>query len=173
MVMTSVKSTSISALYYYHLFLGEGDTSLFESPGNGRIRQLLKRGNSSPRAISVILMSPRNPGFRSELKTSSRLCTIALLTLASSRNWAIICAMRTLNQSNDSRGWEDGLYAVLDNIDDVVNGGGARRTDDRFFRSCRQSVGDGTLDVCRGSLTSASPKMKNFRNAQRMRITES
>ena len=124
----------------------------------------------------MILISPRNPGFRSELKTSSRLCTMALLTLASSRNWAIICAMRTLNQSNNSRGWEDGLYAVLDNIDDVVNGGGARRTDDRFFRSwCRLEFGGscGTLDVCRGSLTSASPKMKNFRNAQRMRITES
>jgi hypothetical protein len=85
----------------------------------------------------VIFISPRNPGFRSELKTSSRLCTMALLTLASSRNWAIICAMRTLNQSNDSRGWDEGLYAVFDNIEDVVKGGGALRTDDLFFLSCR------------------------------------
>jgi hypothetical protein len=34
-------------------------------------------------------------------------------------------------------------------------------------------VGVGTLDVGRGSLTSASPKMKTFRNAHKMRIMES
>ena len=43
--------------------------------------------------------------------------------------------MRTLNQSNDSRGCEDGLYPVLERMEDVVRGGGARRTDERFLRS--------------------------------------
>jgi hypothetical protein len=96
---------------------------------------LLNRGNSSPRASSVILISPMYPGFLSELKTSSSVEIMALLTLASSRNWAIICAISTLNQSSDSRLCEEGLYPVLDRIEEVVRGGGALNTEDRFFRS--------------------------------------
>lgn len=99
------------------------------------MRQLLNRGNSSPRASSVIFISPINPGFLSELKISSSVEIMALLTLASSRNWAIICAMRTLNQSSDSRGCEEGLYPVLERMEDVVSGGGALNTEERFFRS--------------------------------------
>ena len=51
--------------------------------------------------------------------------------------------MRTLNQSNDSRGCEDGLYPVLERIEDVVRGGGALNTEDLFFRNCVISRGMG------------------------------
>lgn len=43
--------------------------------------------------------------------------------------------MRTLNQSSDSRGCDAGLYPVFERIEEVVRGGGERKTEDRFLRS--------------------------------------
>ena len=90
--------------------------------------------------------------------------------------------MRTLNQSSDSRGWDAGLYPILESMDDVVKGGGERRTDERFLRSYPSvNVAEtvATRERRRGSFllsdlfSVTSPKMKNLRNAVRMRITES
>lgn len=71
-------------------------------------RQLLKMGNSSPSDMSVTLMVSMKEGFFSGLFSASereaRMDDVgeSLRIYAVCRYWAMVCAMRTLNQSRDS-----------------------------------------------------------------------
>lgn len=76
-------------------------------------RQLLKMGNSSPSDISVTLMLSIKEGFLSGLfSVSDREARMedvgeSLRIYAVCRYWAMVCAIRTLNQSSDSGWWEE------------------------------------------------------------------
>ncbi len=98
MVITSLRSTSIRACSRpsWSLWLLGPYQKLSSA---GMTLQLLKMGNSSPSAISVMRISPIQSGLPPQFSTSVRDVKIASSCLASARSCAIVCAMRTLNQS--------------------------------------------------------------------------
>ena len=51
-------------------------------------------------------MAARKSGFCGPLRRSVREVRIASSCWASFLNWAMVCAIRTLNQSRDSGWWE-------------------------------------------------------------------
>lgn len=93
-VIRSLRSTSILAI------------SFPGSSSEGVMRQLEKMGKSSPRETSVTRIESRKSGFCGPFRILSRDFRIASSVRASSRNWARVWAIRTLNQSSDSGWWE-------------------------------------------------------------------
>lgn len=72
------------------------------SSSTGMMRQLLNIGKSSPRVSSVTLISSRKSGREVPFRALVRDVRMASSCWASLRNWAIVCAISTLNQSSDS-----------------------------------------------------------------------
>jgi hypothetical protein len=104
MVITSERSTSMRA--WRRPSSVPVVPGPYQKPSSAGItRQLLKMGNSSPSAISLTLISPIQSGLLPELRTSVREPRIASSCLASARSWAIVCAIKTLNQSRLSGWW--------------------------------------------------------------------
>lgn len=104
MVITSERSTSMRA--WRRPSSVPVVPGPYQKPSSaGMTRQLLKMGNSSPRAISETLISPIQSGLLPELRTSVRDPRMASSCRASARSWARVCAMSTLNQSRLSGWW--------------------------------------------------------------------
>ena len=88
-------------------------------------RQLLNIGNSSPRDISVIVTLSINDGFFSGLLrvavSESRIEDVgeSLRMYAVCRYCAIVCAIKTLNQSRDSGWWEEWCSLCLPYLEDT------------------------------------------------------
>lgn len=102
--LSSLKSTSINAWSLPPSELGSSTAMM---------RQLLKIGNSSPRDISVTAILSMKEGFFSGLFNAAvnelRIDEVgeSFRRYAVCRYWAMVWAIRTLNQSNDSGWWEE------------------------------------------------------------------
>lgn len=87
--------------------------SAFVGSSTAMMRQLLKMGNSSPREISVTVILSMKDGFFSGLFMAAfrelRIEEVgeSFSEYAVCLYWAIVCAIRTLNQSSDSGWWDE------------------------------------------------------------------